>query len=139
MKGSIPISVAFWISALTLTGCMSRAPSLRMLDERADYQDPRASSQDLRLREAGVEGFRSGPVPVRTRPKVAAIWIHPHEMANHDYFWGGWMSIVVEADQWPLTKPGELKAAPGIVPVAGALPAKKPKLKPLNAKPVLKK
>jgi hypothetical protein len=52
------------------------------------------------LKEAGPDGFRDGPVPVRTRPKVVAVWIHPHEMASHEYFWGGWMSVVVEADQW---------------------------------------
>lgn len=107
---------------------MNRATSLRMLDGRADYDDPRAS-QELVMKEAGVDGFRNGPVPVRTRAKVAAIWIHPHEMASHDYFWGGWMSIVIEQDSWILSKPGRMPSAPGIVDVSNAPTGKKPKAK----------
>ena len=91
---------------------------------RAEYEDPKAV-HDLMMKEAGLDGFRDGPVPVRTRPKVSAVWIHPHEMASRDYFWGGWMSVVVESDQWILTKPGELRAAPGIVDVTKAGPLKK--------------
>lgn len=85
-----------------------------MLDTRAEYEDQRAV-HDLMMKEGGVEGFRNNPIPVRTRPKVAAIWIHPHEMASRDYFWGGWMSCVIEEDRWILTKPGEMPNAPGVV------------------------
>ena len=86
-----------------------------------------------------LDGFRDGPVPARTRPKVAAVWIHPHEMASRDYFWGGWMSVVVEPDQWVLTKPGELKAAPGIVDVTKAGQLKKSHLKMGTPKQKLEK
>ena len=109
-----------------------------MLDNRAEYEDPRAA-QELLMKEAGIEGFRNGPVPVRTRPKVAAIWIHPHEMASRDYFWGGWMSVVIEADQWVLTKPGEMPAAPGIIDITHVSRLKHKKARVPNAKPVLKK
>jgi hypothetical protein len=105
MKAFTRTSAVLLINAALLTGCsMNRADSLRMLDSRAEYEDMKAV-QELRMREAGIEGMRNNPVPVRTRPKVAAIWIHAHEMASRDYFWGGWMSVVVEADQWVLTKP----------------------------------
>ncbi len=118
---------------------MNRADSLKMLDRRADYEDkenPRPST-DTNLREAGLNGFSSSPIPVRTRPKVASIWIHSHEMASHDYFWGGWMSVVVEPDQWVLSKPGEMPSAPGISDITqvhtqappARFPGAKPKLK----------
>ena len=142
MKEFIHSSAAFWISlvffSLILSACTNRAPSLRMLDSRAEYDDPRMS-QELAMKEAGIDGFQNGPVPVRTRPKVASIWIHPHEMANHDYFWGGWMSIVVESDQWVLTRPGSLPNAPAIVEVTNKIPpAKKSPIRKVNSKPKIK-
>lgn len=139
MKAFTRISAVLLINAAFLTGCsMNRADSLRMLDNRAEYEDMKAV-QELRMREAGIEGMRNNPVPVRTRPKVAAIWIHAHEMASHDYFWGGWMSVVVEADQWVLTKPGELPGAPGILDITHAGQGKVKKVRAPNAKPALKK
>lgn len=126
MKVSTLISVVLVNSCIIISGCQNRAPSLRMLDGRADYDDPR-TSQDITMKEGGVEGFRNHPVPVRSRPKVAAIWIHPHEMASHDYFWGGWMSCVIEQDQWILTKPGKMPAAPGIVDVTQGVTESFPK------------
>lgn len=115
--------VALLINVTLGMSCAGRAVSLRMLDRRAEYEEL-GTRQELSVKEAGLDGFRDSPVPVRTRPKVAAIWIHSHEMANHDYFWGGWMSVVVEADQWVLSKPGEMRKAPGIVDVTTGAPRK---------------
>ena len=138
MKVSILTSVASLISILLISGCaINRAESLRMLDTRADYDDPK-TIQDLKMREAGIEGLRDSPIPVRSRPKVAAIWIHPHEMASHDYFWGGWMSVVVESDQWVLTKPGKLPPAPAVVDASTLVSKKKPKPTMIKT-PTLKK
>ena len=128
MKVSTLISAALLINSAFISGCaMNRAASLNMLDRRAEYDsDNAATHSDPELKEAGIDGFGSSPVPVRTRPKVAAIWIHPHEMASHDYFWGGWMSVVVEADQWLLSKPGTMPQAPGISDVTQTLPMPSP-------------
>jgi hypothetical protein len=112
--------LAVLVSSLLLQACgsMNRADSNRMLDQRADYgSNPGArfenSTGNVSLKEGGIDGFRNSPVPVRTRPKVAAIWIHPHETATRDYFWGGWISVVVEQDQWILSKPELVPKAPG--------------------------
>jgi hypothetical protein len=96
--------------ALLTSGCATDK-SLRMLDARSEYENP-AVLQSLMLKEGGLEGFKNAPIPVRTRSRVAAIWIHPHETASRDYFWGGWLSVVVEPDSWVLTKPGKLPFAP---------------------------
>lgn len=141
MKVSTLILVASLTNLALFTGCsMNRADSLKMLDRRAEYEEPTnsISVSEPGLKEAGLEGFSSRPVPVRTRPKVASIWIHPHEMASHDYFWGGWMSVVVEADQWLLSSPGAMPSAVGISDVTGVrqqpplgrIPGAGPKLKP---------
>lgn len=125
MKVSILI-LAVLLTNVLLTGCASlnRADSTRMLDSRAEYEGLKAM-EEVRMREAGVDGFRNNPVPVRTRAKVAAVWLHPHEMANRDYCWGSWLSLVVEPDQWILAKPSDLPAAMGIVDVTNAKPKKK--------------
>ena len=83
---------------------MNRAASDRMLDVRAGYAGP-VEKEDIALEERGVEGFRNSPAPTRSRAKVAAIYAHPHEMPNHDYFWGGWISAVTEQDQWVMSNP----------------------------------
>lgn len=112
------------------TGCgINRAASLKMLEQRADYDSaenwsPERAQPSLDLKEGGVEGFRQAPVPVRTRPKVAAIWIHPHETPSHDYFWGGWISIVTETDGWILSQPGLMPKAPGFISAPTLLPEK---------------
>ena len=107
------------ISALSLflfmTAC-STTTGVRMLDARSEYEGPEGLK--LALKEAGIDGFRNSPVPIRTRPKVATVLIHPHEMPDRSYFWGGWVSVVVEQDQWVLTKPGQLPKSPGISEIA---------------------
>lgn len=128
MKTFTRILAVLWISLLlvSMSGCMSRAQSFRMLDQRSEYDDGKegsVSNSQPSLQERGIEGFGNNPVPVRSRPKVASIWIHAHEMASRDYFWGGWMSVVVEPDQWVLSQPGGLPSAPGIQESAG-IPAR---------------
>lgn len=108
--------IAILILSAYAAGCTNRAPSLRMLDTRAEYENPRAV-HELVMKEGGLEGFRNHPLPTRTRPKVAAIWVHPHEMASRDYFWGGWMSCVIEEDRWILSRPGQMPDASGITDV----------------------
>jgi hypothetical protein len=111
-------TLAVLVSSLLLQACgsMNRASSDRMLDQRAGYGGgPENHLETIALQEGGVDGFRNSPVPVRTRPRVAPIWIHPHETATRDYFWGGWISVVVEQDQWVMSKPQ-------LVPKAAAFP-----------------
>ena len=71
MRVSTLILVGLWIDLLCLSGCMNRAQSFRMLDKRADYEDQDDSRPftNPMLKEGGIEGFGTGPVPVRTRPR----------------------------------------------------------------------
>ena len=80
----------------TLLGAcaITRAPSLNLLDERADYNSTHE------IKEALEEVDHPLLVPIRTNPTVADIWVHPHELANGDYFRGGWIRTVVTRSQW---------------------------------------
>ncbi len=136
MKAFTRILAAFWISAsLLLGGCsINRADSLRMLDKRAEYDQPGISNLPPDLRERGLEGFENAPVPVRTRGQVAAVYAFRTEMSPTVYFWGAWFSLVIEEPQWVLSKPGTLPPAPGIANAAKLKAGKKKR--PLAAKKV---
>lgn len=116
------ISAALLISLMFSACGINRAASLNMLDRRAEYEDDPTRGPSIALQEGGLAGFKNSPVPVRTRPRVAAIWIHPHETASKDYFWGGWISVVIEQDQWILQKPGLMPKAQGVVDVTNTPP-----------------
>jgi Type IV conjugative transfer system lipoprotein (TraV) len=97
------------LTSVIATSCLHRADSLRMLEVRADYDGKNKEEaselklgDDHALREANVA------VPVRTMPKTAQIWIFPHETPSKEYFWGGWISVVVEGDRWEIERPGAL-------------------------------
>lgn len=118
MKVSIRTSLVL-LSSFGLVGCgsLNRAESQRMLDARAGYGEVTSS---LSLKEGGVEGFRNHPTPTRNRARVAAIYAHPHEMPSRDYFWGGWISVVVEQDQWVMSKPELVPKASVVEPMPAA-------------------
>lgn len=78
-------------------GCaMTRAPSLNMLEKSADYENLGE------IKEALDEVDHPLLVPIRTKPVVADIWVHPHELANGDYFRGGWIRTVVTRSHWQI-------------------------------------
>ena len=92
--------LAFLSSVPLVHGCAhDQAPSLRMLETKADYLATEPEAQTLALGTAAADGD-GGNVPVRLAPKVAHIWLHAHETPEHEYFWGGWLSVVVAGEEW---------------------------------------
>ncbi len=88
------------------SGCLHRADSLRMLDERADYAGKELRvAQELKLGGGQALHEETNGKPSRSTPKVAHIWIFPHETPTKEYFWGGWISMVIEGDQWQVSEP----------------------------------
>lgn len=99
------ISRAWWISAIALclvAGCTNRAPSLRVLDTRAGYGSE-LDDEDLALYQRGRKH------PESTLPKggkqVVTAYIYPHELPTRDYFWGGFVSVVVGEDDLVFENP----------------------------------
>ncbi len=99
-----------------VSACMNRAESKQMLELRADYEGhEREEAQSLSL---GVPNKGHGGVkmPSRTAPKTAHVWIFPHETPNREYFWGGWISLVIEGDKWEFDHPPQsAEPRPGAV------------------------
>ena len=73
---------------------INRAPSLNMLDKRADFNGMNEVEEALQAVDNPLL------VPVRTEPLVADIWVHPHELSNGDYFRGAWIRTVVSRSSW---------------------------------------
>lgn len=94
MKVSTLISLAFLTS---LCACSS-TPTKTVLEERAGYdiKGPPLSS----LGNAGGVKY----VPTRVPEKVVVGWLFPHDMPSKVYFWGSWLSIVVEDESWAMVK-----------------------------------
>ncbi|MGE3758010.1 MAG: hypothetical protein AB7H97_09645 [Pseudobdellovibrionaceae bacterium] len=69
-----------------------------MLEERAGYdmKGPPLSS----LGNSGGVKY----VPTRIPEKVIVGWLFPHDMPSKVYFWGSWLSIVVEDESWAMMK-----------------------------------
>jgi hypothetical protein len=104
----IRIYLASLISLL-LTGCVTRAPTLNMLEQTADYDGSKRVSESL--------GELKGPLiqPYRTEAKTTDILIHRHEMPTGDYFLGGWIRAVIAGPRWEVdasTKPTIEEATP---------------------------
>ncbi len=114
MAKIIPLFTVCLIN-LSLSSCLHRAESQKMLDVRADYQGKeQAEASSLKL---GIDDHLPGhsDAPVRTAPKTAHIWIYPHETPTKEYFWGGWMSVVVEGDRWVIDKPADFSPTKPII------------------------
>jgi len=90
MKAFTPILLAFLSSIVS--GCATKkGPSL--LEERAGYA---AAPPAMSL--AGNRNARY--VPTRVPEKVIVAWLHAKELPSKDYFWGAWLSVVVEQETW---------------------------------------
>lgn len=106
MRRFTRISRAFWNNAsvvavalafATTPGCMNRAPSLRMLDTRAEY-GAAPDDAEVALYQRGRHAQDS--ILRRASPRVAKVYIFAHELPTHDYFWGGYVSLLVNDDRW---------------------------------------
>jgi len=103
-----------------------------VLEERAGY--------DLKGPPLSNLGASGGVkyVPTRVPEKVVVGWLFPHDMPSKVYFWGSWLSIVVEEESWAMTKvevPKTDKKAKRTMerPKASSTKKSKPQTKPPTA------
>lgn len=83
------------ILPMIFNACASfRAPSLNMLEKRADLSGTRDVEEALKSVDNPFL------VPNRTKPIITDIWIHPYEMPTGDYFRGGWIRTIVSGSKW---------------------------------------
>lgn len=105
-------SLVFIALAILAAGCQNRAPSLRMLDTRAEY-DPATEDEEVAL----YQRARHHPESLvrRSAPRVAKVYLYPHELPSRDYFWGGYVSLVVASDEWTYENPESDEPAPAAI------------------------
>jgi len=87
MKISIVFIQTFLISIL-LSSCASRAPSLRMLDKRSNYEMD--SKEFVYVYDQLA----------REKAREVKIYIYPNEMPSGDYFQGGYLRALIERGRW---------------------------------------
>lgn len=91
-------SLAF-LTSLMLFGCAHDGPGLRLMNERAEYDNEAPETSELNLSASGALGDSESPQP-RPEPRVAQVWIHPQRLSNHEHFWGAWISLRLEEEHW---------------------------------------
>ena len=122
MMRSLMLPVYLSSIILAVSCAHDDTPSLRMLDARADYQASEPEAQTLALATAAKD--EGSNAPVRLPPKIANIWMHAHETSEREYFWGGWLSVVVAGESWDI---GHAVAPLAPVATAGSKLSKKAK------------
>jgi hypothetical protein len=97
MRRYTRILLASLISTVALfSGCTNRAPSLRMLDTRAGYDSPYDDEEVALYQKHRHHGDSIGR-PMG--PRIARVYVFPHELPSQDYFWGGFVSLVIHRDE----------------------------------------
>lgn len=101
----IRISLALWISVfVSIIGCASRAPSLHMLDTRAGYDSPYDDAEIGIYQRAKAANSSFGKTQ---GPRIVKVYVYPHELPTQDYFWGGYVSLIIRRDEIEFEPPTE--------------------------------
>lgn len=118
MKVSILISAVFLSNFLL--GCAS-TPTKSLLEERAGYG---VAPPNVNLSSAGPTKY----VPTRVPEIVIVPWLHDKPLSKTEYFWGGWLSVVVAGETW------QMKAVEVPKSIKGKAPRTTNKPRPRNSK-----
>ena len=115
--------VIFALSLIQLGCAITRAESNMMLEKRADLDGSRSTLSQL--------GSIENPLmePVRTKPQIADIWVHPHELPNGDYFRGAWIRTIVRGSSWQYKDPSPLLIEEKKIPSKKHIPKDRSHLK----------
>jgi hypothetical protein len=94
-------SISFF---LMFSSCTNRAPSLRMLDTRAGYENGYDDEEVAIYQRAHAHG---NAFARSLGPRIAKVYVYPHELPTQDYFWGGYISLLVAKDDVIYDEPNE--------------------------------
>ena len=87
------LTSAFWVA------CAHDEPDQRMMHERAAYVDDAPEATELKLATSAAVA-EDGKLLPRPEPRIAEVWVYPQRLSNHEYFWGAWVSLRLEDEQW---------------------------------------
>lgn len=92
------MSVVFLTSVLWF-GCAHDEPLQRTMHERADYEAALPEAATLNLQSSAAVAA-DGKFLARPEPRIAEVWVYPQRLSENEYFWGAWVSIRLEDEQW---------------------------------------
>ncbi len=98
MMHVIRILLAFSTSVI-IVSCAHDGPGLRVMNERSEYADDAPESTTLNLGTADAVSEIGGGKP-RPEPRVAQIWVHPQRLSDREQFWGAWITLRLEGENW---------------------------------------
>jgi hypothetical protein len=111
------ISLAF-LSSFIL-GCAS-SETKSVLEERAGYG---FNTPGMNMNGSGGVKY----VPSRVPEQVVVAWLHGKDLPSKDYFWGSWLSLIVEQETWEMKKVD--------VPKSEKKQIKRTQDRPINSRP----
>lgn len=118
-----------FLTSAALAGCAHDEPGLKLMNERSEYQDEAPETSELNLGSSEALGNEGNPKP-RPEPRVAMIWVHPQKISDREQFWGAWVSLRLEGENWESATNAELEPGRGpATPKDNALPVRKRKKK----------
>jgi hypothetical protein len=116
----------FWISGvLALSACTNRAPSLRLLDTRAAYGSPYDEEEVAIYKKSKAHADAIG---LAAGPRVATVYVFPHDLPSQDRFWGCYISVVIRRDEVVFENPEEFE---GDQPIDSGPRSKRKQIKPI--------
>jgi hypothetical protein len=95
------------LSPFILVACANRAPSLRMLDTRAAYNAPFDDDEVGLYQKSRSQGDSLGR---SSGPRIVKVYLYPHELPTQDYFWGGYVSLIVRKDEVLFDRPDDTES-----------------------------
>lgn len=92
------MSLAF-LTSLVLVSCAHDEPTLRLMNDRAEYTDEAPETSELNIESSGALG-EAGSLGARPEPRVAHIWFSPQRISAREHFWGAWVSLNLDEDHF---------------------------------------
>lgn len=108
MTHAMRMSLVFLINAV-LFGCAHDDPQ-RLMNERAEYEDEAPETSELNLSVSGAIG-EAGKLPPRPEPRIAHVWVHPQRISEREHFWGAWVSLRLEDENWSAASASAMEPA----------------------------
>lgn len=71
-----------------ISACSHAPESERMLDKRSNYDD-------VSFAQMNIQNMTS-----RSKSKAVLVWAYPEELPTGDYFWGSWISMIIQDESW---------------------------------------
>lgn len=99
------------ISCISITGCMTRAPSEYQLDIKSGLVPPNQELNEKNLKEK-ISLLRPGRVPmpnekeipIYTSPLIEEVYVYPQKLSDDLFLSGTYIWLVVDEGDWYISR-----------------------------------